>query len=79
MPARFYKQKINSIDAADLKEKVQYLPCLTLSCDKSSMNDVIIMDISSEQTEIFCQHRKTKIMNMFVWFYLSESQDSLIW
>ena len=36
------------------------VPCLTFSSVRSSINDVIIMEMSSEQTEIFYQTEKQK-------------------
>ena len=38
------------------------VPCLTFSSVRSSINDVIIMEMSSEQTEIFYQTEKQKKM-----------------
>ena len=45
---------------ATFSAEKRLVPCLTFSSVRSSINDVIIMEMSSEQTEIFYQTEKQK-------------------
>lgn len=47
--------------SATLSADKRLVPCLTFSSVRSSINDVIIMEMSSEQTEIFYQIEKQKL------------------